>query len=207
MTAPNRSDLMLGVLLSAAAGSVDVLALTTLGGAFASVITGNVVVAGASIGVQNWSALSHAAVAVAAYAFGVAVGHAVLRFRIGALGVELALVLALSLVWIASNAHPSGASQYIGLTLAATAMGAQSAAFTRVRLPGVSTTYFTGTLTGLVSGLVTRRKVDRYAGAALCALLIGAIATGLAVAHAPLYSVLVPFFLVLAAFVSAANKR
>jgi uncharacterized membrane protein YoaK (UPF0700 family) len=193
---------MLGLTLSAASGSVDALALTRLGGAFASVITGNVVVVGASVGVQNWTALSHAAVAVLAYALGVAVGHTVVRFRSAAIGLEFGLVLALAVMWIGSNAHPSGAAQYAALSLAATAMGVQSAAFTRVHLPGVSTTYFTGTLTGLVSGLVSERTVNRAAAMALCALLIGAICTGVAVMYADVYAVLVPFFLVLVAFVS-----
>ncbi|GGG23812.1 DUF1275 family protein [Rhodococcoides trifolii] len=207
MTTPHRSDLTLGLLLSAASGGVDVLALTRLGGAFASVITGNVVVIGVSIGDANLRVLSYAGTAVIAYAIGVMIGHVVLRFRGAALGVEFALVLGLAGLWIATAAHPAGTLQYAALVLAALAMGVQSAAFTLAGIPGVSTTYFTGTLTGLVAGLVTGGGMNRPAASALCALLIGASATGLAVSRAEVYAVLIPFFLVLGALVLSLEKR
>jgi hypothetical protein len=56
-------------------------------------------------------------------------------------------------------------------------------------VPGVTTTYFTGTLTSLLVGLVTSARLNVAAVLALVALLAGAVAAGLFVAQAAVTAV------------------
>ena len=74
--------------------------------------------------------------------------------------VELVVLLVLTGVSLATGGAPQGAAQYVALVPAALAMGLQSAAFRLVPVPGVTTTYFTGTLTSLLVGLVTSGRLN-----------------------------------------------
>ena len=64
------------------------------------------------------------------------------------------------------------AAALLGLiALLAVAMGIQSAAVRRLDVPGIATTYMTGTLTSAVTGLVARRRAPAHpAVAPPCAL-------------------------------------
>jgi len=53
----------------------------------------------------------------------------------------------------------SSAVVYLLIAFSALAMGIQSAAVRRLNLPGVSTTYVTGTITTLIAGFVGRMRV------------------------------------------------
>src|ERR1700759_3721954 len=61
-------------LLTFASGCVDAVTLTIIGGAFTSVITGNLILIGRGIGTATLEPALHAIMAVAGYALGVAVG-------------------------------------------------------------------------------------------------------------------------------------
>jgi uncharacterized membrane protein YoaK (UPF0700 family) len=76
-------------------------------------------------------------------------------------------------------------------------MGIQSAAVNQMGLRDVSTTYLTGTLTGLVSAIARRdgKPVGWRRQFVLLSLLAGATASGLCVANAP---AVVPFLPLLA---------
>ncbi len=124
-----RTEIALAASLAAAAGAVDVLAFTRMGQAFASIVTGNLGVRRAGRTTARWP-----------------VQVTVLCV------VELVVLLVLTGVWLATGGAPLGAAQYAALVAAALAMGLQSAAFRLVPVPGVTTTYFTGTLTSLLSG-------------------------------------------------------
>ena len=78
-------------------------------------------------------------------------------------------------MWLATGGAPLGAAQYAAVVAAALAMGLQSAAFRLVPVPGVTTTYFTGTLTSLLVGLVTAGRLNAAALSALLALPAGAV--------------------------------
>jgi len=67
------------LVLAAAAGCVDVMAVSRLGGRFASVVTGNLIQLGRSIAIPNRHLAASASTAVASYAVGVAMGTVVLR--------------------------------------------------------------------------------------------------------------------------------
>jgi uncharacterized membrane protein YoaK (UPF0700 family) len=216
---PGRTEIALAAGLAATAGAVDVLAFTRMGQAFASIVTGNLVVAGTAIGRGDPAMLANVAVAVGAFAVGVVLGGVGLR-RAGPTTarwpahvtvlcvVELVVLLVLSGVWLATGGAPLGAAQYAALVAAALAMGLQSAAFRLVPVPGVTTTYFTGTLTSLLVGLVTSGRLIVAALVALLALLGGAVLAGLLVAHAAAVAVLLPLaLLALVVVVSTLRRR
>ncbi|MBT0567351.1 YoaK family protein [Williamsia sp. CHRR-6] len=194
-------------LLGAVSGSVDVLVFTRLGGVFASVITGNVVVVGAAIGSGRFGVMSHAAVAVLGYALGVLAATVATRhvddhpargaatLVVAVYATEWALVTGVGAVWLGAHGRPGGWVQYLALIGVATAMGMQSRAFAMDRLPGVTTTYFTGTLTGLLTGLITHSTINRAAAAALVSLLLGAAASGAVISVARTFAPLVPISL------------
>lgn len=190
-----RTEIALAAGLAAVAGAVDVLAFTRLGQAFASIVTGNLVVAGTAIGQGDPPMLANVAVAVLAFAGGVVLGGLGVRRAgsttarwpvqvTGLCAVELVVLLVLAGVWVATDGAPQGAVQDVSLVAAAGAMGLPSAAFRLVPVPGVTTTYFTGTLTSLLVGLVTSGRLNVAAVLALVALLAGAVAAGLLVAQA-----------------------
>ncbi len=56
--------------------------------------------------------------------------------------------------WLIDGSEPSGVVVYPLIVLSALAMGVQSAAVRRLAVADVSTTYITGTLTGLTARMV-----------------------------------------------------
>ncbi|MBJ7290938.1 DUF1275 family protein [Williamsia sp.] len=200
-------------LLGAVSGAVDVLVFTRLGEVFASVITGNVVVVGVAIGGGHLGVMSHAAIAVGCYAIGVIVATLMTRRHdehpargaatpvILVYGFEFTLLCGLATIWVATGGRPGGVAQFAALALTAAAMGMQGRAFAMDRLPGVTTTYFTGTLTNLLTGLVTDSTVNRAAAVALMSLLAGAAASGALVSVAPIAAPALPLVLLAAGLV------
>ena len=76
---PRQVVIRLLVVLAAAAGCVDIMAMSRLGGPFASVVTGNVIQLGRSLAIPNRHLAVSASCSVASYAAGVAVGTVALR--------------------------------------------------------------------------------------------------------------------------------
>jgi uncharacterized membrane protein YoaK (UPF0700 family) len=105
-----------------------------------------------------------------------------------ALLAELALLGGFAVGWEITGAKPGGWVQFCLLAVAAAGMGIQSSAVKNMGLAEVSTTYLTGTLTGLVSSLVSPGPApeDRWRRlGVLLGLAAGASLTGLLVATAP----------------------
>jgi uncharacterized membrane protein YoaK (UPF0700 family) len=101
------------------------------------------------------------------------------------LAIELLLLAGVLTGWELSGSHPAGTAQYVILAAAACAMGLQSAAVNRMGLGNVSTTYLTGTLTGLVSSIFRpEEKVGWRRPAILAGLVAGAVLAGLLLAAA-----------------------
>ncbi|MFG2719045.1 DUF1275 family protein [Streptomyces sp. NPDC048416] len=173
-----RADERFLLVLSAASGATDAFAFLCLGKVFAGVMTGNLVLVGASVGAGDRDVVPRALTALTGYALGAA-GAAVTARRLapGSLLTAETALLALVAVGWASGLGRSLGSQLALLAAAAFAMGVQARAW------GTPTTYFTGTFTGL-AGRLGRRDTghaDRWAAGRLVAVALGAAVTSLAV--------------------------
>jgi uncharacterized membrane protein YoaK (UPF0700 family) len=196
---------MIAIALTFASGAADVASFTRLGSVFTSVMTGNIVLWGLAAARGSLSLAAHTAVSIAGYIVGVAggtwVGHGaeggsdagpgvLPRHVIWVLAAELTLLAGFTVGWIVSGASPAGWAQFCLLATLAAAMGMQSSAVKDMGLTEVSTTYLTGTLTGLVSSLAkpgqdTPHGGRRFgvllglvAGASLCGLFVATAADG-----------------------------
>jgi len=211
-TRPRQQILtLIAISLTFSSGATDVASFTRLGGVFTSVMTGNIVLWGLSIAQRSLELASHTAVSIGGYIVGVAGGTwiahgfkasgsasgdasgearaSVLPDHVNwALFGELILLAGLTVGWEITGARPAGWAQFCLLAVTASAMGVQSSAVNEMGLSQVSTTFLTGTLTGLVSSLVSPGKetphgVRRFgvliglaAGAGLCGLLVATAA-------------------------------
>ncbi|HTR92804.1 MAG TPA: YoaK family protein [Trebonia sp.] len=195
-------------LLTFASGGVDVVTLMMIGGAFTSVITGNLIFVGRAIGTTSLTPAVHAVLAVAGYIAGVAAGSR-LRVLFGrdrpallqpwppsatqVLAAECALLAALNVAWIGYGAAPPAFATDLMLTAAAIALGMQGAAARGIE-GNPSTTYMTGALTALVEALSTgrHRSADASAVVGLVALVAGAACGAVLIRHATRAALLPP---------------
>ncbi|MEZ0070831.1 DUF1275 family protein [Planotetraspora sp. GP83] len=187
--------LVLATALTAATGATNAISFIGLGGVFTSVMTGNLVLLGLSAGRPDAALAANAAGAIAGFAAGVlaggrivgpsARGHPGWTVRVAAvLGCELVLFGLFLGTWAAAGGRPAGAERLVLAVVAAFAMGVQSAAVRTFGIPGLSTTFFTGTLTGVLAGLVTGGRVFWDSVVLLAALVAGAAGGGWLVLHA-----------------------
>ena len=203
------------LLLAATSGALDAVGFLGLGGVFASVMTGNLVLLGLGAGTRDGGLAARAVVAVGAYVVGVAAGVRVAggseparaprwtgRMQMVVV-VEVVLVVALTVGWELTRGGPSSATDLVLLVPAALAMGLQSAVMRASTGAGVSTTYLTGTLTGVVSALVEGRPLrSEWTGTGvLVAALAGAAVAGVTLTGWARGAPLVPLVAVSAASV------
>jgi uncharacterized membrane protein YoaK (UPF0700 family) len=167
------------VTLAMAAGSTDALSYFGLGHVFIANMTGNTVLLGAAISRGHIAQVASPADAIGCYVCGVFLGTVLLetvfagsdrnedqvwpRRITRVLALESVLLIAGALLWAHLGAV-TGPLRYALVSLAAVALGLQSAAMKSLDLPGIVTTYITGTWTTLVAGLARRavgeRRVD-----------------------------------------------
>jgi uncharacterized membrane protein YoaK (UPF0700 family) len=184
------------VLLTLTTGAVDASCFLHLGNVFSSVITGNLVLLGVAGATQSASLAIHSGVALAGYSAGVLIGApiATRRARGGetwplsvsvTLVAEFCVLAAFSVGWELTGGRPGSTAQVLLIAALAVAMGIQSAAVRQ--LGGMSTTYLTGTLTAVVTELVTRDRGPGFARSVgvLAAIVSGAVVGGLVAEHAP----------------------
>src|SRR5947209_7303455 len=179
-----RQQLMtaIAIALTFGSGAMDVASFTRLGNVFTSVMTGNIVLWGLAAASRSVSLASHTAVSIAGYITGVVMATRVAHgFKtpdrgpervlsapvLWALLAELVLLAGFTGGWEATGGDPAGWAEFCLLAVAAAAMGVQSTAVRDMGLTDVSTTYLTGTLTGLVSSLAkpgqdTQQGVRRF---------------------------------------------
>ena len=197
---------LIAIALTVASGAADVASFTRLGGVFTSVMTGNIVLWGLAAARGSLTLFAHTAVAIGGYIVGVIAGtwvaHVATHDEAGTdarvlpphviwvLVVELTMLAGFTVGWVISGAAPAGWAQFALLTTLAAAMGMQSSAVKDMGLTEVSTTYLTGTLTGLVSSLARPGKetpdtprrfgvlIGLVAGASLCGLFVATAADG-----------------------------
>jgi uncharacterized membrane protein YoaK (UPF0700 family) len=194
---------LIAIALTFASGAADVTSFTRLGDVFTSVMTGNIVLWGLAAARGSLTLAGHTAVAIAGYIAGVAlgtwVGHGAKQAESSKDGVlpahviwvllaELTLLVGFMVGWEVTGTSPAGWAQFSLLATLAAAMGIQSSAVNDMGLTQVSTTYLTGTLTGLVSSLAspgqdTPHGLRRFgvliglvAGASLCGLFVATAA-------------------------------
>ncbi|HEY3869945.1 MAG TPA: YoaK family protein [Actinocrinis sp.] len=152
------------VLLALNSGAIDAVGFVALGGAFTSVMTGNMVLLGIATGSADGGLALRSGVALVCFVAGTFFGARIVRTPqegdpvwpapvAVALRVELALLAAFSIGWWAAGSHPTGSVQPVLLGVEAVALGIQSSAVLRFGVSGLSTTYMTGTLTSIVSAL------------------------------------------------------
>ena len=191
-TSPGRIRTGAAVALAVTSGATDALAFLALGGAFTSVMTGNLVLLGISLGQRDPRLAEQIALAVIGYVIGCAVGARIAgKSRdddpawpsavTKALVVEAALFVVYAVGWWTFGTHPGATSKALLLGVCAVALGVQSAAVRRFGVSGLSTTYLTGTLTTLVIGLANGerlRNVAHHLGL-LIALVAGAVIAAL----------------------------
>ncbi|MET9662920.1 YoaK family protein [Streptomyces sp. NPDC006510] len=173
------------LLLSAASGAADAFVFICVGQVFAGVMTGNLVLLGASAagGGEQGVAL-RVITALVAYGIGVMCGawmNEHLRWSLPVmLLVEVALLAAGAVLW-ALELITSDVDRLGLLVLIAVAMGIQG------RIRATPTNYFTGTLTALVGRAALRswERGDRWVAGRLSAVVVGAAVTALTVRRWP----------------------
>jgi uncharacterized membrane protein YoaK (UPF0700 family) len=194
MTQTGRRDALV-VLLTAAAGATNVLSLTALGGVPASIMTANLVLVGLSVthheGALGW----HAGAALAGFVVAVFLTGRLIRAQdkdaddakgsvwprpvTVAIAAEAVPLIGVAVAWGLTAGRPTGATQLTMCAAAAFAMGMQSAAVRGLGVAGLSSTFFTGTLTETVRDLTGPGPLRwSPASSGLVALVAGAAAQG-----------------------------
>lgn len=196
---PLRRRQTLVVVLTFVTGSADAMGFLALGGAFSSVMTGNMVLLGLSVGRADAELALTSAAAIGSFVVGVLVGahlagvpekrdpvwpRAVNR----ALLLEAAVFVVFTVVWELTGPSRSANLQLGLLMMSATALGIQSSAIQRFGVPGLSSTYLTGTLTALIGAVAARspRTVLLPKAEILLALITGACVGAVVSGHLPL---------------------
>jgi uncharacterized membrane protein YoaK (UPF0700 family) len=153
---------------------MDILSYRELGQVFTSAMTGNIALLGLDLGQGDLSATSRNVAAFAGFLVGLLLGAALLRKAPDMLGwsravtrtlcLEEGLLVAFAAVWHFGGGPSSAGLLYGLIALSAIAMGMQSMVAYRAGVPGITTTYFTGTLTQIVVGATGRAMIRPAAG-------------------------------------------
>ena len=189
------------VTLAVVSGATDAIGLLALGGAFTSVMTGNMVLLGVSASSADGSRAASSGFAILAFCAGAALGARLAgsaqrgdrvwpRPVTVALAVELVFMAAYAVGWWATGADPAPGLALAMLLSTAVALGIQSSTVQRFGVSGMSTTYLTGTLTTVVIRLATGRGVREvwHSLEILIGLVAGAAAGAALVLLTPLFA-------------------
>ena len=219
-----RHALALSYVLTVGTGAMDAIGFARLGDVFTSVMTGNLVLLGVSIGSENGELAARIAIAFGAFVVGVMVGARVTATRLvepgatgfravwpsgvnRALGVQLVVMTAFLIGWELSGGSPDDEAQVALLLLAAVAMGVQSGAVLKIGAKGLPTTYVTGTLTNVLAEIATARRAHWAGIGTLLSLLAGAGAAGILIFHADRWAAVLPYAALVTVLVLAVRGR
>jgi uncharacterized membrane protein YoaK (UPF0700 family) len=164
--------------LTGAAGCLDAIGFLALGHVFTANMTGNTVLLGLHVAQEQGAAAVRSLVALLGFGVGLVIGALIVERSADATPWPKAVThaLALEVLILAVFAIGSYLTAVIRevweaqtlIALSAIAMGIQSAAARRLDVPGIATTYLTGTFTSAVTGLVAKsRRSPRAAPAPL----------------------------------------
>jgi uncharacterized membrane protein YoaK (UPF0700 family) len=152
-------------LLAWAAGLVDAISYLALGRVFTAMMTGNTVLLALAIGQGEGMAVLRSAIALACFSVGAATGAIIVsrgRSReewppsvTAAFAVEAFLLAGFTAVWHVAGSTLTAGTTSLLIALSGLAMGIQAAAVRHLGIPGVATTYLTGTLTSLMAELTS----------------------------------------------------
>lgn len=189
-------------MLSFATGATDGFAFLALGGIFTANMTGNLVL----LALFHRSAWLHTALG-ATTAFLTFALALLLTFRLSdphksphwsvlvLLTVALVLQVTTFFIWrVKGGVAPAFGLQIAVIAISSAAMAAQTAAARRARDDrGISTTFVTGTLTGLMQDIADGVPGERWVRfGILLALPAGALASALVMIHHPRWGALLP---------------
>jgi uncharacterized membrane protein YoaK (UPF0700 family) len=195
-----------GILLltAFAAGAVDVISFATLGGVFASAMTGNFALLAYYVAQSDSQSAMGSVVALVGFALGCALGVIQRRGRSQAQALSILLVseaglllfFGLYAMWTPHVAHAP--SDHLQILLLAVAMGLQAVIGQTINL---TTIVFTTTLTKLVStvadsiahGEVSGLKDVKIQSAVVVSYLFGALMAGALIVRGADVVVLLPF--------------
>jgi uncharacterized membrane protein YoaK (UPF0700 family) len=196
------------MVLAVASGSADGWSFFGLGHAFVANMTGNTVLLGISVFDPHQETL-RPLIALCCYLAGTVGGTFITRrIQPGALWaksvswtlfLEALLLIGAEIGWIATAHAPAPRLDNLLLGVIAVAIGLQSGAMVQLRIPGVVTTYISGTWTTLTNGLtllgartprVERQKTrfeERLAlqAGVLAVYFLSAVLTGWCFLHLP----------------------
>jgi uncharacterized membrane protein YoaK (UPF0700 family) len=206
------------LLTAFAAGTVDIISFATLGGVFASAMTGNFALLAYYVAQSDSQSAMGSVVALIGFALGCAVGVLQRRGRaheqvltvLIASEAGLLLFFALYALWTPHSAHAP--SDHLQILLLSVAMGLQSVVGQTISL---TTIVFTTTLTKLVgtiadsiaNGDVSGLKDVKIQSSVVVAYLFGALLSGALIVHKVDEVVLLPFMGVALAFVMHRRSR
>jgi uncharacterized membrane protein YoaK (UPF0700 family) len=150
-----RSKIAVALLLTAAAGDIDVVGFIAFWHVFTAHMTGNAVHLGLSLAQGHWQDAAHAGWVIPVFLVGSVVGRCFVEFgvrhgwrRIASLLFLLEAAGITEVIWLSAAQHSSAAA-WGALLLLSFIMGLQTAALTRVGPLTVHTTFVTGMLNSL----------------------------------------------------------
>jgi uncharacterized membrane protein YoaK (UPF0700 family) len=200
------------LLTAFAAGSVDVISFATLGGVFASAMTGNFALLAYYVAQGDAQSAMGSIVALSGFVIGCVFGVLLRRGRVQSqalsflVGTEAALLLFFALYAIVMPHATHSPSDHLQILLLAVAMGLQAVAGQTI---SPTTIVFTTTLTNLVStvvdsianGGVFGLKDVKIQSSVVVSYLFGALLSGALIVHKMGGVVVLPFLAVAIAFV------
>ena len=206
------------IALAVVSGATDAIGLLVLGGAFTSVMTGNMVLLGVAASSTDGTLAASAGFSILAFCAGAALGARLAGsaqkddpvwprpVTIG-LAVEFLFVAGYAIGWWVTGADPGPGVSLALLLSTALALGIQSSTVQRFGVSGMSTTYLTGTLTTVVIRLAGGRGVREvwHSIEILLGLVVGAAAGAALILLAPMLAPALQVFALGAVVVAGAT--
>jgi len=154
--------------LTGAAGCLDAIGFLALGHVFTANMTGNTVLLGLHVAQEQGAAAVRSLVALLGFGVGLVIGALIVERSVDAtpwpravtqaLGLEVVILAVFAIgSYLTAVIREVWEAQTL-IALSAIAMGIQSAAARRLDVPGIATTYLTGTFTSAVTGLVAKSR-------------------------------------------------
>ncbi len=154
------------ILLACVAGSLDVISYYKLGHVFTANMTGNTILLGLSIGQGKVASSLHSLAALAGFFTGSLIGAYIIEnttkgwshYITLSIAIETMIIFSLVIIWFHEGNSFNNHVLYISIVLSAIAMGIQSVTIWHLNIPGVVTTFLTGTITSIGMSAVTGFK-------------------------------------------------